>query len=663
VICQNDLQLGTPLALEFSFGETCYLHLSGQVTYCKARESQGLSTYAVGIKFSTIRPLEAQILSSAIEELKRNVVAQEHSLVRIVVAEDSLALEAGSLLFKTEQTMVDRLDRLAREPRSAARTKREEPSSLIGLPIFKLLVDGEDLDTYKYRYFPYAEKLITDYKTVAGILRQLKKGENPAGHKEYIFARYCVGGTETNLRAMEAAHRASEEFRYFPVGKRLQILTDIYELLLTHREKLIELMMIEGHPRQLAEWEFLGMERGLRKETLDFYKTQITRQIAVEGDEVLYWNRKPDGVICVSPPKNAPNSSSFIAVLALLGGNTLIIKPPLRSPISTLFLWRNIVHEALKMNDAPRGTLNIVIGNSESIVDEWIASPHVNDILFIGDSKIGLEVGNRAYANGKKPILELSGNDMMFVWKDAAIDEAVQSLLDGFLGSMQVCMVPKKAFIHEEIFNEFQAAFLAGVKKLKIGLPSDPEVSLSPVIKIGEFYEFLDDALYLGAELLCGGVRVDHLGIPDELGRFIRPTVLKIGDSATANPMRCIKEENFFPLMPLVKVIANVDGHPDFRDKVIFEKMLKIASNNKYGLRISAWATSPFYIQKFMDQMHNCGLLRINCRHVGFSSYLASHGGTGRSGGPYGEMNYVWQKTTHLQGVSLRRMEANKRDD
>ena len=199
VICQNDLQLGSPLALEFSFGETCYLNLCGQVTYCKAKESQGPSTYAVGIKFSTIRPLEAKILSSAIEELKQNIVAQEHSV-------DSLALEAGSLLFKTEQTMVDRLDRLAREPRSAARTKREEPSSLIGLPIFKLLVDGEDLDTYKYRYFPYAEKLITDYKTVAGILRQLKKGENPAGHKEYIFARYCVGGTETNLRAMEAAH-------------------------------------------------------------------------------------------------------------------------------------------------------------------------------------------------------------------------------------------------------------------------------------------------------------------------------------------------------------------------------------------------------------------------------------------------------------------------
>jgi len=662
MICQNDLQLGAPLALEFSFGDTCYLNLCGQVTYCKAKESQGPPIYAVGIKFSTIRPLEAKILSSAIEELKQNIAAQEHSVVRIVVADDSLALEAGSLLFKTEQTIVERLDRLARESRPASQTSWQKSSSLIGLPTYKLLLNGEDVDTYKYRYFPYAEKLITDYKTVAQILRQLRTGQNPEGYQEYIFARYCVAGTETNLRAMEAAQRASKDFRYFPIGKRLKILTDIYELLLAHKERLIELMIIEGHPRRLAEWEFLGMEQAYRKQSLDFYKQHLTKQIALTGEEESYWKRNPDGVVCVSPPRNAPCGSSLIAGFALLAGNTLIVKPPLRSPISTIFLWKNIVHEALKMNDAPPGTLNIVIGNSESIVDEWIASPYVNDILFIGDSKIGLDVGNRAYANGKKPILELSGNDMMFVWKDATIDDAVQSLLDGFLGSTQICMVPKKAFIHEDIFNEFQAAFVAGVKKLKIGLPSDPEVSLSPVIKIGEFYEFLDDALHLGAELLCGGIRVDHLGIPDEQGRFIRPTVLKIEDSATANQMRCIKEENFFPLMPLVKVTANVDGHPDFRDKMIFEKMLDVANNNEYGLRISAWATAPFYIQKFMDQMHNSGLLRINCRHVGFSAYLPTHGGTRKSGGPHGEMNYMWQKTTHLQGVSLKRMQPNKRD-
>jgi acyl-CoA reductase-like NAD-dependent aldehyde dehydrogenase len=313
------------------------------------------------------------------------------------------------------------------------------------------------------------------------------------------------------------------------------------------------------------------------------------------------------------------------------------------------------VNEALKVNGAPPGTLNLVIGNSESIMNEWIASPYVNDVLFIGDSKIGLQIGNRAFMNGKKPILELSGNDMMFVWKDAAIDKAVQSLVDGFLGSMQICMVPKKAFIHEDIYDRFELAFLAEVKKLKIGLPSDPEASLSPVIKIGEFYEFLDDALNLGAELLCGGLRVDHNGTLAEDGRFITPAVLRIDEAEQGNEMRCIKEENFFPLMPLVKVSADKHGTVDSRDNAIFAKMLEIADANEYGLRISAWATSPVYIQRFMDQVHNSGLLRINCPHTGFSSYMATHGGTGKTGGPYGELNYVWQKTTHLQGITIKR--------
>ena len=59
-----------------------------------------------------------------------------------------------------------------------------------------------------------------------------------------------------------------------------------------------------------------------------------------------------------------------------------------------------------------------------------------------------------------------------------------------------------------------------------------------------------------------------------------------------------------------------------------------------------------------MEHIHNSGLLRINSRHAGFSPYIATHGGTGKSGGPYGEMNYVWEKTTHLQGVSLTRLET-----
>jgi len=406
-------------------------------------------------------------------------------------------------------------------------------------------------------------------------------------------------------------------------------------------------MVLEGHPKKLAGWEFFGMEQAYKSETLDFYRSQLVSDVAHSDGEDSYLARKADGVLCVSPPKNAACSNSLLAAFALLGGNTIIVKPPLRMPLSTMFLWRNVVWEAAKRNQAPPGTINIIVGNSKVITEEWFASPHVNDFLFFGDSTEGMEIGTEAFRRGKKPILELSGNDMMIVWKDAELEGAIESLLDGFLGSMQICMVPKKALIHAEIYDRFEQKFVEEVQKLRVGLPSDPGTCLTPVVKIDECFSVLEDARRHGAVLLCGGERVDYEGRPDPKGVFVTPAVLRIADVEQASKMRCVVEENFFPAMPLIRV----DGPTD---EAIFEKVVDLANSNAYGLRTSVWVRSEPYLYKFAKRLQKCGLLRINMRHAGFSACLSSHGGTGRSGGPYGEMNYVWQKTTHLQGIAIR---------
>jgi len=517
------------------------------------------------------------------------------------------------------------------------------------LKTFTLLIDGKDLDTGKYEYFPYTDKVITDFRTTREVIHKLKSGEKPRGYEKYVYARYCVNRPDTNLKAIEAAYKASQSFRYFSLAARRRIYNDMYDLLIKHREEIIKLLIQEGHPRKLAEWEFSGMEKGCAKETITFYKDEIRREIGKPGKETVYWVRKPDGVVCLSPPKNASCSNSFTAALTFLAGNTLIVKPPLRNPISTIYLWKEVVHKALKRNGAPQGTLNIIVGNSEKIMNEWLSSPLVNDIIYFGESKKGLEIGVRAFQNGKKPILELSGNDMLFVWKDTKLDQAVASLMDCFLGSTQICMVPKAAIIHEAIYKDFEEKFLAEVKKLKVGLPSDPETCLSPVIKIVDFFDFLQDAIKKGAKLLYGGQRVNYRDVVDQKGTYIRPTVLRILGVEKAMEMKCVKEENFFPLLPLVKVVGKTD-------KEIFEKMISIANSNEYGLRTSVWVSSNYYTRKFIKNIHNSGLLRINSRHVDFSLYLATHGGTGKTGGPYGEMNYVWQKTSHLQGISRIRL-------
>ena len=404
---------------------------------------------------------------------------------------------------------------------------------------FTLLVNGQDLDTGVYEYLPYVDKLITDFRGTRKIIRDLK--ENRISEKEaesHIYAKYCIGNEDTNRLAIESAYKASKEFQKFPFAIRKKIYSDLYELLLKNKMEFIDLLMIEGHPRKLAEWEFEGMRTGGCPETMNFYFKQIQKEIGKHAQEKLYWARKPDGVICVSSPGNASASNSYNAALYFLVGNTVIIKPPLRDPVSTIFLWKEIVNEALKRNKVPPGTVNIILGNSQVIMDEWLKSPFVNDVTYFGDSQKGLEIGEKAFQVRKKTILELSGNDMLLVWKDGDIEKATDSLLDCFLGSTQICMVPKVGVIHETIYSSFTKLFLEKVKKLKIGLPSDPEVVLSPVARIRDFSEFLNDSLEKGAKLIYGGERVNYLNEEDKNGIFIRPALLQINNYEDALSMR-----------------------------------------------------------------------------------------------------------------------------
>jgi len=252
---------------------------------------------------------------------------------------------------------------------------------------FKLLVDGKDLDTGKYDYFPYVDKMILDFRKTRKIIKELKEGKATEESKDFVYGQYCLANDDTNRLAIESSYRAFQEFRKFPLSRRKKIFLDMYKLLLEKKNDFINLLIIEGHPRKLAEWEFEGMEIGSSPETIEFYSRQLQKEVGKYKNEILYWVRKPDGVVCLNPPGNASASNSYNGILVFLVGNTIIVRPPLHSPLSTIFLWREVVQEALLNNNAPSGTLNIILGNSQVILDEWLASPAVSDIIHFGDSK------------------------------------------------------------------------------------------------------------------------------------------------------------------------------------------------------------------------------------------------------------------------------------
>ena len=85
------LKAGTPLALQYSFSETCYLDLSGQVIWCYRVEDETSHLHSIGIKFAAVRELEGKILGPMIQDLKENRSIVETSLLTLRVSEDSLA--------------------------------------------------------------------------------------------------------------------------------------------------------------------------------------------------------------------------------------------------------------------------------------------------------------------------------------------------------------------------------------------------------------------------------------------------------------------------------------------------------------------------------------------------------------------------------------------
>jgi acyl-CoA reductase-like NAD-dependent aldehyde dehydrogenase len=276
--------------------------------------------------------------------------------------------------------------------------------------------------------------------------------------------------------------------------------------------------------------------------------------------------------------------------------------------------------------------------------------------MFFGSSDVGLAIGQECVAAGKKPVLELAGNDGFVVWKDADLDAAARSLSECFYGSAQICMVPKYALIHPAIAEEFTEKLMKVVSDIKPGYPEDPNTLLSPVLKADLFYDFLAEAKSLGSEVLCGGNRVNVDNEPDTMGLFFEPTIVKVEGLDNARKLSCVNEETFFPLLPIVVV-----GENETED--LLETVIDFLNQNKFGLRNSLWSASAEVAQKFVAYVSNGGQLKINDPHLAHS-YVSSHGGTGLSGGTHGEMNYPAIRTSHLQAVVWgREVPAHVRPD
>lgn len=508
------------------------------------------------------------------------------------------------------------------------------------VPTYLSHVGGRDVDSARHLHTVTARAVLTDVFASLTRKRRLDQGENAP--TDDVVGRCAVADAGTVAAATDAAAAAAPEWAATPLATRMALGHLVRERVHARRADLVELLVAEGCPAALARWQVAGLLDLFSRETLDHCAARLHHTVR-HGRRELTIRRVADGVVCVNPPRNAPAASALFGVTPLLAGNAVVVRAPRSAPLGVLFALRELVLPALAELGAPPGTLNFFCARPGPVLRAWLDSPDVDDIFYTGDVERGLELERECVARGKKPILELAGNDCVVVWRDADLDFAVEALTEAFYGSGQLCMAPNQVVAHPDIADALLARLTVAAAAVRPGHPDEEGVLLTPVLRSERFFALVRDALDSGATLVCGARRLEVDGEPSDTGPFLAPTVLRVDGLAGAREIAAVAEETFFPLLP---VIVPERG-PDLLDRVVGH-----VNANRYGLRNSLWATDEAVIDRFLARTRNGGVLKVNDSHLGFVPHLPTHGGTGLTGGAFGEANYPALRTSHLQGIS-----------
>ena len=448
-------------------------------------------------------------------------------------------------------------------------------------------VNGESRTSDQWVYVVGADALLEDAFSSLSLKRKLERGQKePDVLPDSIVGKVAKADRAMVTLAVEAAADAAPKWAAFPLETRLERFGELlHQRIIDHAQDIVDVLVDEGHPLALARWQVSGMLDCFGPESLGFYRSQMLQEFR-QGARRLAVRRLPDGVVCLNPPQNAPLSSAMLGVTSIMGGNTLVVRAPRSAPLGAMYVLHEVVAPVLEELGAPPGTLNVVCGDPAPMLATWLASPLVDDIMYFGSSENGLPFQERCIAAGKKPILELAGNDPVVVWKDADLDLAAEALTESFYGSGQLCMIPNQVLVHPEIADALIERVVEEVRHIRPGHAGEEDVLLTPVLRNEKFFACLRDAVEKGADIACGGHAMQMDETRDTAGIFLEPTVVVVHGLEQAREVQAVRHETFFPLLPVIVAEPGTDEE-------LLERFIEFVNSNAYGLRNSAVGEGP----------------------------------------------------------------------
>jgi acyl-CoA reductase-like NAD-dependent aldehyde dehydrogenase len=236
--------------------------------------------------------------------------------------------------------------------------------------------------------------------------------------------------------------------------------------------------------------------------------------MASSRDRVGITRRFPIGPIAGISPFNFPlNLAAHKISPALASGNTIVLKPPSKDPLTML-----TVAEIIAQSGAPEGSVS-VLPMTRELGDRMVSDDRYRLLTFTGSPSVGWRMKERA--GKKRVVLELGGNAGVIVDETADLDWAVKRTVVGaYTYAGQTCISVQRMFVHERVWDAFMDRFLAAAQNLKTGDPLDPETEMGPMVDEAaarRTQRLVDEAVGMGGRVLMGG-RAE--------GAMFAPTVL-----------------------------------------------------------------------------------------------------------------------------------------
>ncbi len=303
---------------------------------------------------------------------------------------------------------------------------------------------------------------------------------------------------------------------------------------------------------------------------------------------------------------------------ALAAGNTVVLKPASTTPLTAL-LFAEVCQQA----DLPPGVVNIITGPGE--MGMAIATdPRVAKVAFTGSTSVGIKIAQGIAGQGKALTLELGGKAANIVFEDAALDQAVEGVINGiFFNQGEVCCAGSRLLAQESIAEEFIARLKERMTTLRVGDPMDKNTDVGAINSRAQMETI--------GELVASGVAEGaKLWQPECVlptrGWFYKPTLF----TGVAQSHRIAREEIFGPVLSTI-TFRTVD------------EAIEKANNTAYGLSAGIWTEKGSRILQVAAQL-KAGVVWANTFNrfdptSPFGGYKES--GYGREGGLQGLHAYL----------------------